>query len=142
PSVNIKGWGGELYRRGNEKDFRKTRSLRIDELQAAFVKTHRGMDLLGIMRPERAAQQAEWLSHWVLRNAEHVRSDLLPEKFYVDFRLGHWSGPNLQCTPRRVNINPLALQLAATKNLELSPRARTAGQVHFELMRRAPPELA
>jgi hypothetical protein len=141
PFVNIKGWGGELYRRGNEKDFRKTRSLRIDELQASFVKSHRGMDLLGIMRPERAAQHAAWLSDWVARNAEHVRSDLLPEKFYVDFRLGHWSGPNLQCAPRRVNINPLALRLGAMKNFELSQRARTAERFHFEVMRRAAPEL-
>jgi hypothetical protein len=141
PFVNIKGWGGELYRRGNEKGFRKPRSLSIEELQALFVKIHREMDLLGVMIPERATQQAAWLEDWVARNAEHVRIDLLPEKFYVDFRLGHWSGPNLQCAPARVNINPLAHPFAATKNFELSQRARTAERFHFEVMRRAAPEL-
>jgi len=141
PFVNIKGWGGELYRRGNEKDFRKKQSSHSGEVQASFVKTHRAMDLLGIMAPERAKRHAAWLEDWVERNAEQVRIDLLPEKFYVDFRLGHWSGPNLQCAPQRVNINPLALQLAAVKNFELSQRARIAERFHFEVMRRAAPEL-
>ena len=56
------------------------------------------------------------------RRARSSRTDLLPEKFYVDFRLGHWSGPNLQRLPACVSINPLAHQFAATKNLELSQR--------------------
>ena len=76
-----------------------------------------------------------------LRPATRVRPDLLPEKFYVDHRLGHWSGPLIQDTPRRINVTPLLLAAAAKKNMELSSTARAEGRFHFEVMRRAAPEL-
>jgi hypothetical protein len=77
----------------------------------------------------------------VQTTAETVRLDLLPEKFYVDHRLAHWNGPLLQFVPLRVSVNPLLTQLAVQKNCELSVAARADERFHYEVMRRAAPEL-
>ena len=79
-----------------------------------------------MLRDAEAERQRAWLQNWVYESARHVRLDLLPEKFYVDFRLGHWSGPLLQDAPVCVNVNPLLLAHAARKNTELSVGARAA----------------
>jgi hypothetical protein len=70
-----------------------------------------------------------------------VRLDVLPERFYVENRLGHWSGPLIQATPASKLVNPLLSSTAAKLNLELSMEARTSERFHFEVMRRAAPEL-
>ena len=141
PGLNIKGFGGELYRRGNAAQFRQAHGEDLDQLAAMFVNYHQVHDPLGILRPSEAEYQVDWLKSWVYEQATRVRPDLLPEKFYVDHRLGHWSGPLIQDTPRRINVNPLLLAVAAKKNMELSSAARAAGRFHFEVMRRAAPEL-
>jgi hypothetical protein len=140
PQFNIKGFGGELYRRGNAKQF-GAELEDIDELARKFVNYHQIHDPLGVLRDAEAEYQRAWLQRWVYETAEEVRVDLLPEKFYVDFRLGHWSGPLLQDAPVCVNLNPLLLTLAARKNAELSVLARGSERFHFEVMRRAAPEL-
>jgi hypothetical protein len=140
PQFNIKGFGGELYRRGNAKQF-GAEIEDIDELARKFVNYHQIHDPLGVLRDPEAAYQRAWLQRWVYETAEHVRVDLLPEKFYVDFRLGHWSGPLLQDAPVCINLNPLLLTQAARKNAELSVLARGSERFHYEVMRRAAPEL-
>jgi hypothetical protein len=139
--VDIKGWGGEFYRRGNAKQFRDASPLDVDEMAERFVNFHQHHDPLDVLRPEEAQRQRVWMRQWVHENAEHVRLDLLPEKFYVDHRLGHWSGPLLQFTPMRISVNPLLTRFAAAKNVELSTAARCHERFHFEVMRRAAPEL-
>jgi hypothetical protein len=141
PQFNIKGFGGELYRRGNAKQF-GAEVEDIDELARKFVNYHQIHDPLGVLREPEAEYQRAWLQRWVHETADTVRLDLLPEKFYVDFRLGHWSGPLLQDAPVNINLNPLLLTLAARKNAELSVTARGTERFHFEVMRRAAPELA
>jgi hypothetical protein len=140
PQFNIKGFGGELYRRGNAKQF-GAEVEDLDELARKFVNYHQVHDPLGVLRDDEAQRQREWLQDWVYESARHVRLDLLPEKFYVDFRLGHWSGPLLQDAPVCINVNPLLLTHAARKNTELSVAARGSERFHFEVMRRAAPEL-
>ena len=46
-----------------------------------------------------------------------------------------------QARPGTVTVNPLLLATAVRKNLELSPDARSSERFHFEVMRRAAPEL-
>jgi hypothetical protein len=140
PQFNIKGFGGELYRRGNAKQF-GAEIEDIDELARKFVNYHQIHDPLGVLRDAEAERQRAWLQRWVYETAREVRLDLLPEKFYVDFRLGHWSGPLLQDAPMAVNVNPLLLAHAARKNTELSVVARGSERFHFEVMRRAAPVL-
>jgi len=140
PQFNIKGFGGELYRRGNAKQF-GAEVEDIDELARKFVNYHQIHDPLDVLRDAEAEYQREWLQRWVYETAETVRLDLLPEKFYVDFRLGHWSGPLIQDAPVCINLNPLLLTHAARKNAELSVAARGSERFHFEVMRRAAPEL-
>jgi hypothetical protein len=141
PAVDVKGWGGEFFRRGNAKQFRAGTPLSVDDLAERFIHYHQRHDPLEVLQPEEAERQREWVKQWVYHNAERVRLDLLPEKFYVDHRLGHWSGPLLQFTPLRVSVNPLLTRLAAEKNIELSTTARASERFHFEVMRRAAPEL-
>jgi hypothetical protein len=100
-----------LYRRGNAKQFGNKHFENLETLAS-------------MLREREADFQSEWLRSWVYSTAEHVRLDLLPGKFYVDFRLGHWSGPLLQDAPVSININPLLLTHAARKNTELSSAAR------------------
>jgi hypothetical protein len=141
PALNIKGFGGELYRRGNAAQFRRAHVEDLDALAAMFVNYHQVHDPLAILRPAEAAYQVEWMKRWVYDEATTIRPDLLPEKFYVDHRLGHWSGPLVQAAPGRINVNPLLLTAAAKKNMELSSTARADQRFHFEVMRRAAPEL-
>jgi len=141
PALSIKGFGGELYRRGNAAQFRRAHEDDLDTLASMFVNYHQVHDPLGILRASESAYQVEWLKGWVYDEATRTRPDLLPEKFYVDYRLGHWSGPLIQDAPWRININPLLLATAARKNMELSSTARADQRFHFEVMRRAAPEL-
>lgn len=141
PFVNVKGFGGEFFRRGSDRRYREKEVASVDDLAARFAAGHLEMDRLRIIRPAEAAYQAQWLESWVHETARLMRLDVVHEKFHVDTALAHWSGPLLQCAPQRVNINPLVTRRAAAKNLELSPAARRSERFHFEVMRRAAPEL-
>jgi hypothetical protein len=142
-TVNVKGFGGELYRGpgGHAKRFKRDHPTTVAAMADMFVDYHQRHDPLGVLRPAEAMFQAEWLKGWVHSTAEHVQFDLLPEKFYVDYRLGHWNGPLGQSTPWRINVNPLLLPAVARKNLELSLDVQGTERLHFEVMRRAAPEL-
>ena len=78
---------------------------------------------------------------WVHDTVKRIPLPLAPEKFYVDYRLGHWNGPMGQSKPWRINVNPLLLPAAVRKNLELTLGVQTSERFHFEVMRRAAPEL-
>jgi hypothetical protein len=139
--LNIKGFGGEFYRRGNAKQFRRRDVLDVDALAASFIHYHQRHDPLGVLRPHEAEFQSSWMQAWVHESANEVRLDLLPEKFYADYRLGHWNGPMSQAKAAVIIVNPLLLSAAARKNVELSWDARSDERFHFEVMRRAAPEL-
>jgi hypothetical protein len=140
-TVNIKGFGGEFYRRSHAKRFRGKRLKSVDAMAAMFVNYHQPLDPLGVLNKTEAEFQADWLKGWVHDEVKRIRLDLAPEKFYVDYRLGHWNGPLGQSTPWRINVNPLLLPAAARKNFELSLEVRSSERFHFEVMRRAAPEL-
>jgi len=142
-TVNIKGFGGELYRGpgGHAKRFKRDHPTTIDAMADMFVDYHQRHDPLGVLRPDEVAFQAGCLKDWVHSTADRVQFDLLPEKFYVDYRLGHWNGPLGQSTPWRINVNPLLLPAVARKNLQLSLDVQSTERLHFEVMRRAAPEL-
>jgi hypothetical protein len=139
--LRLKGFGGEFFRRGNAYQFRVDDPESIDELAEMFVNYHQRHDPLNALVPEVAEAQRDWCRRWVHENAREVRPDLLPEKFYVDHRLGHWSGPCLQNAPVSVMVNPLLSATSVRKNLELTTAARQAERFHYEVMRRAAPEL-
>jgi hypothetical protein len=140
-NLGVKGFGGEFYRRTNAKRFRRAHLTSLDTMAKMFIDFHQPHDPLGVLRPSESAFQDEWLTNWVHQTAKEVRFDLLPEKFYVDYRLGHWNGPMGQATPTRIVVNPLVSARAATKSLELSLEARGQERFHYEVMRRAAPEL-
>jgi hypothetical protein len=140
-TVTIKGFGGEFYRRSHAKRFRGKRLTSIDAMATMFVNYHQQLDPLGVLVGGVADFQAEWLQSWVYDEVKRIRLDLAPEKFYVDHRLAHWNGPLGQSTPWRINVNPLLLPAAARKNLELKLEVRSSERFHFEVMRRAAPQL-
>jgi len=140
-TLTIKGFGGEFYRRGNAKRFRLAEITTLEDMASVFVNYHQPHDPLGVLRSNERIFQAEWLKSWVYSAGERLRFDILPEKFYVDFRLGHWNRPLGQATLGRITANPRVSLTAVKKNLELSPKARGTERFHFEVMRRAAPEI-
>jgi hypothetical protein len=142
-TLSIKGFGGELYRGpgGHAKQFKRTLPRSVDEMATMFVDYHQQHDPLGVLAPHESSFQADWLRSWVHESSRSVRFDLLPEKFYVDYRLGHWNGPLGQANPVDINLNPLLSRAVAMKYMELSPQARATDRLHFEVMRRTAPEL-
>ncbi|MFL6241781.1 MAG: hypothetical protein ACJ73V_01995 [Acidimicrobiia bacterium] len=140
-TVNIKGFGGEFYRRSHAKRFRGKQLTSVEAMAAMFVNYHQRLDPLGVLRRAEVEFQSDWLKSWVHEEVKRIRLDLAPEKFYVDYRLGHWNGPMGQSTPWRINVNPLLLPAATRKNLELKVEVRSSERFHFEVMRRAAPEL-
>jgi len=137
-TLNIRGIGGELFRRGNVKRIRKAQA----KSTKVFARLHGAhVDPLGALRSGQRAFQDDWRAQWFDVAAEHVRFDLLPEKWYVDYRMGHWNGPLAQSKPGYINVVPLLSPAAARKNMELSVKARSSDRFHFEVMRRAAPEL-
>jgi hypothetical protein len=141
--VAVTGFGGELYRGpgGHAKRFKKTLPDNVDDMAAMFIDYHQKHDPLRILDPSVSELQDEWLTQWVHRASHEVRLDQLPEKFFVDYRLGHWNGPLGQGKPGLININPLLSPFVAGKIGELSPEARASERFHFEVMLRAAPEL-
>ena len=137
--MNIRGIGGELFRRGNVKRIRKSQATSTKVLRPP----PRGGRRIRSARSGRVngAFQDDWRAQWFDVAADHVRFDLLPEKWYVDYRMGHWNGPLAQSKPGYINVVPLLSPAAARKNMELSADARSSDRFHFEVMRRAAPEL-
>ena len=140
----IKGFGGELYRGpgGYSRRWRKAKTKTVAVLAAMFDEFHQQPpDPLELLQPDERTRQREWLEAWVYRLSEEVRFDALPEKFYIDYRLGHWNGPMAQFKAGFINVNPLLSTPAAKKNLELALEVRASQRLHYEVMRRTAPEL-
>jgi hypothetical protein len=135
-TLNIRGHGGALYRRGHELHEREINAA--DEMIPVMSL---GVDPLGVLQADEALFQKEWMNAWAHRTAERVRLDTLPEKWKVDYRLGHWSGPLGQAKPGHINVTPIVSAVAARKNLELSAKVRNSDRLHYEVMRRVAPEL-
>jgi hypothetical protein len=142
-TLTIKGFGGELYRGpgGHAKRFKRTLPTTVDEMAKMFVDYHQRHDPLAVLRPAESEFQARWLQSWVREHADRVRLDLLPEKFYVDYRLGHWNGPLCQAAPTDVRLDLLLSRDVAARYLMLPPTTRGSDRLHFEVMRRTAPEL-
>jgi len=140
PYVTIKGFGGEFFRRGTNQRSHHTNG-QVDELAAQFAADHRKMDRLGIIRIAEAEYQTHWLENWFHATAQEIGPDVVLERFHVEADFAHWFGPLLQCAPQSVTLVPLVSRETAQKNLALSASARRIERFHFEVMRRAAPEL-
>jgi hypothetical protein len=141
PYVTIKGFGGELYRRGTNQPSHHPNGHRVDELATQFAADHRKMDRLGIIRIAEAEYQTQWMDNWFHATAKRIGTDVVLERFHIDADFAHWFGPLLQCAPQSLTLNPLVSRRAAQKNLELSAASRRTDRFHFEVMRRAAPDL-
>ena len=147
-SLIVKGWAGEVYRYKSRPASldrlalllppRPGAPLDVDAVTASLVGN---IDPLRVLAPAEHARQAEWLAGWVRQTVDTIRPDLLPDLFYIDHRLGQIVGPVTQGVPLRVIANPLVSPVAASGYAELSLNARSADLLHFEVMRRAAPEL-
>ena len=60
-TLNIRGIGGELYRRGNVKRVRHSRLTSTEELARLYAD---GSDRLEVLRPTEASFQADWRARW------------------------------------------------------------------------------
>lgn len=140
-SLTVKGFGGELYRRAHAKRFRDHSLVAKDAMLAAFDHFHDPFDALAALTPDERRRQVGWLRAWAETAASEVRVDMLPDKFYADYRIGHWNGPLGQAVPGRISLNPLLAPAAAIKAYELSLPARGTDRFHYEVMRRTAPEL-
>ena len=140
-TVSVGGFGGELYRRSHSKRFRTADGGSLEQMADLFVDFHQPHDPMGVLTEEQGRFQERWLREWVAEAATETRLDLLPERFYVENRLGHWNGPLGQNTPTRIVINPLLSNLATSVNLTLSAEERSAERFHYEVIRRTAPGL-
>ena len=136
-TVTLEGIGGALYRGSHAHKFKKTRPVTVPSMQEAFVNYHQRFDGAGLLRPQVSEDVKGWLFDWVRDTSRHVRLDVLPEKFYADYRLGHWNGPLFQGVPAKMRISPLLDSVCAGEYLRLSSEIRTAEKFHYEIMRRA-----
>lgn len=137
----VKGFGGELFRRGSAAQFRTKEARDVAEMAAMFENYQQRHDPLGLLPPDESRFQKQWLRDWVHDESEVVRFDLLPERFYQEYRLGHWNGPMGQNKAGRIDVNPLLSSRAVKSVLKLAPESRSNERLHFEVMRRAAPEL-
>jgi hypothetical protein len=139
----VTGFGGELYRGpgGHAKRFKRRQPANVDEMAEMFVDYHQVHDPLGLLAAAENDFQAEWLTEWVHAAVDEIRFDLLPEKFFVDYRMGHWNGPLGQSKPGRINVNPLLSASVARKITELDLSVRATERFHFEVLWRTAPEL-
>ncbi len=147
-SLLLKGLGGEVFRYKSRPGPlvrlglllppRPGSSLDLAAITACMVDQ---LDPLGLVSVAEQRRQAEWLEGWVRRSADSVRPDLLPDLFYIEQRLGRIHGPVIQELPLRVVANPLVSPVAASLYAELSLHVRSTDRLHFEVMRRAAPEL-
>lgn len=134
-SFDITGFGGELYRGpgGHAKQFKSLEFLDDDDLLKYWVNYHQLHDPLGLLKPEYKEFQRSELSRW-LQDNKNIRSDILPEKFFVENRLSHWNGPLAQQVTGRVKLMPLLNSSLARDVFSLSPGLRNAEIAHYELM--------
>ncbi|MCC5950526.1 MAG: hypothetical protein JJU45_00370 [Acidimicrobiia bacterium] len=137
-TVSIKGYGGEFYR---THQYSRGGLATPRALAKRFVRFHHPPDPLHLLRPEVAEAQATWLRSWVEMARSSVRFDLLPDHFRISYRNGHWNGPNLQFKPTHIQLNPLLAMVGAQASMRLAPDARAMERFHYEVMRRAAPEL-
>ena len=142
-SMMFEGIGGELYRGsgGHAKQFKRVLPTTVQTMQRAFVNYHQRFDPAGLLRPPVAKEMKNWLFDWVSDTARHVRLDALPEKFFVDYRMGHWNGPLNQSIPGRTRVSALLDVAGALEFLRLPPDVRPMEKFHYEVMRRTAPSL-
>lgn len=141
--VHLAGFLGEYYRgpAGADHQFRHGVPSDLDELASKLFNFKQKHDPLGLLRPEVVERHRTWVREWTRRTSGVVRHDLLPMRFYIDYRSGNWTGPMGQFTPGRIDINPLASEVAVSKVFESAPDVANTGRFHYEVMRRAAPEL-
>jgi hypothetical protein len=137
-TVNITGFGGELYKRGGDA---RLVNPDIATPEAFAAACGRGLDVLGIRRPVVAEYQARVVDQWISESLDSTHFWSLAEKWFVDYRLGHWNGQLAQSKPGHITLTPLASNVAFAKQLELTPRARASQRLIFEVMVRVCPEL-
>ena len=142
-TMMLEGIGGGLYRGSGTfaPRFRNGLPETVQTMQQGFVHFRQRFDPVGLLRPRVAKDMKEWLFDWVSGTAGHVRLDTLPEKFFVDFRMGHWNGPLIQNIPGRLRVSALLDVVGTQRLLRLSPDDRSMEKFHYEIMRRAAPSL-
>jgi hypothetical protein len=138
-TVHITGFGGELYKRGSDG---RLVNPDISTREMFATACGRGLDAHGIRRPMIVDYQSALIDDWISESLDETHFGSLAERWYVDYRLGHWNGPLAQSKAGHITLAPLALRLAVAKQMELTPRARASQRLIFEVMIRVSPELA
>ena len=93
-SVNVKGFGGNLSRPRRARQALQAQASEDCRSDGRHVRElPPAARPLGVLRKSEAEFQAEWLKAWVHDTVKRIPLPLAPEKFYVDYRLGHWNGP-------------------------------------------------
>jgi hypothetical protein len=138
PRIQIKGFGGELYRTHQYIDGSPFSSARRSLRLLRFEQTP---DPLGLLPPEVLAAQRAWLREFARDAGRRARFDLAPDLLRATYVQGHWNGPMAQFTPGLVQVNPLLTPIGVRANARLNGPTRHRERFHHEVMRRAAPEL-
>lgn len=138
--VVIEGFLGELYSGRHEPQFHAPHPISVAAYRDMFADFHLPFGRHDVMRPEEHARQVTWFHEWVDAHLAEVRLDVLPERCYLDARIGHWVGPMVQSAPF-VTLFPLVSSHAARTVLSLHRQHRTGDQLHLEVIRRTAPDL-
>lgn len=136
--IQVKGFGGELYRTHQYIDGGPFPSARRSLRLLRFEQTP---DPLGLLRPEVLDAQEAWLRDFADDAGRRARFDLAPDLLRATYLQGHWNGPMAQFTPGLVQVNPLLTPVGLRANARLNGPARQRERFHHEVMRRAAPEL-
>ena len=138
-ALDIKGIGGEFFRRSSSPWLRDQETASVEDFTRHLLRLGTA-NALGLLRADRN-QANDAIRRYTAHNGAVVRADLLTEKHYVDFVLGHHNGTIFQNRPATTKLAPLVQVRAIKPYLALSGRARAAERLHYEVMRRTAPEL-
>jgi hypothetical protein len=135
------GQGGEIARSYYGLGDGLSRDALVDRLYRAFVGRRPGRrELLS----DRGAELVRGeIGRFVDGQLAHGVDPLeVPDRFYLERRMGTWAGPTHGCVEYvRDTTSPLWSERVVAEMLRLGPRERAAERFHVELLRRLAPSL-
>ncbi|MEL6341221.1 MAG: hypothetical protein AAFQ65_15055 [Myxococcota bacterium] len=142
-SVEITGYGGELYRRGLCNRFKRKKLDHVRSAASVWPDYHVPADVGRVCRRSVRKSDARWMRGWVTSQLDQGNSLItLPERFFALYRVPLHQGLAFGATASRVAIDPLISTRLALLHMR---HAGFSGQIeltHCVLTERLAPRLA